>query len=243
MQPAVDDRQLSAPSGPWTDLALTVPIFVGYHLGVVFLPIRNAADVVTRELVNLADRSLGTYAALTLCIGGLYLAVLMLLGRGRALHWERFLSVIVEGVLYAVAMRLIANWVSSSLVLAPGGALAVSIAEQDAFSGTVMALGAGFYEELAFRVALFGVGGKLLLLTFPSMLPFSRIIKLLVWGLLSAAAFSAWHHLGAMGEPFELRVFVFRWVAGLVFTLIYALRGFAPVVWTHTLYDIWVLVL
>ena len=35
-------------SGPWTDLALTLPIFVAYHLGVVFLPVRNAA----RSLVN-----------------------------------------------------------------------------------------------------------------------------------------------------------------------------------------------
>ncbi len=243
MQDSTDDRKLSTPSGPLTDLALTLPIFLGYHLGVIFLPVRNAADVVTRELVNLADRSLTTYAALTLCIGGLYVAVLMLLGRGRALHWERFLSIAVEGVVYAIAMRLIANWVSSRLVLAQGGELAVSLADHDAFSGLVMALGAGFYEELAFRVGLYGVGGRLFTLTFPSLVPFSRLLKLLAWGLFSAAAFSAWHHLGAMGEPFDLRVFIFRMVAGLVFTLIYALRGFAPAVWTHALYDLWVLVL
>jgi hypothetical protein len=53
--------------------------------------------------------------------------------------------------------------------------------------------------------------------------------------------FSGWHYFGQFGEPFELRSFVFRWVCGLVFTLIYVFRGFAPVVWTHALYDIWVL--
>ena len=57
----------------------------------------------------------------------------------------------------------------------------------------------------------------------------------------AAAAFSAWHYVGPLGDPFELRSFVFRWVCGLVFTLIYVFRGFAPVVWTHALYDIWVL--
>ena len=31
-------------------------------------------------------------------------------------------------------------------------------------------------------------------------------------------------------------------VCGLVFTLIYVTRGFAPVVWTHVVYDLWVMV-
>ena len=49
--------------------------------------------------------------------------------------------------------------------------------------------------------------------------------------------------MGQFGDPFELGSFVFRLTCGLVFTLIYAFRGLAPVVWTHTLYDIWVLAL
>jgi len=32
-------------------------------------------------------------------------------------------------------------------------------------------------------------------------------------------------------------------VCGLAFTGIFVLRGFGPAVWTHALYDIWVLVL
>ena len=46
----------------------------------------------------------------------------------------------------------------------------------------------------------------------------------------------------AGGDDFALKVFVFRWVCGIVFTLVYAFRGFAPAVWTHALYHIWVLV-
>ena len=35
-----------APKGsdPWSDLALTLPIFIVYHLGVAFLPVKNAAE-------------------------------------------------------------------------------------------------------------------------------------------------------------------------------------------------------
>ena len=77
-------------SGPLTDLALTLPIFVGYHLGVIFLPVRNAADVVTRELQQLANNSLWAYLFLTLAIGAGYVTPLLLAGRGRHLQLNRF---------------------------------------------------------------------------------------------------------------------------------------------------------
>src|SRR3954471_733946 len=84
---------LARRSDPWTDLALTLPIFVVYHLGVIFLPVRNAADPVTSELRALAKHSLPTYAALTLAIGAIFVAVLWTLGRRQALEPRRFLLV------------------------------------------------------------------------------------------------------------------------------------------------------
>ena len=53
------DSVVKGGSGPWADLSLTLPVFLGYHLGVVFYPIRNAADVVTRELMADFYRALG----------------------------------------------------------------------------------------------------------------------------------------------------------------------------------------
>src|SRR5215208_1239923 len=105
-------------SGPWADLGLTLPIFVAYHLGVVFLPVRNAADVVTRELVALADNSVVAYSGLTLAIGAVYMGTLIVLGRGRSMRWERFALVAAEGVVYAIMMRLLAAWVVGRIFLA-----------------------------------------------------------------------------------------------------------------------------
>jgi hypothetical protein len=65
----------------------------------------------------------------------------------------------------------------------------------------------------------------------------------MAWALLCSLVFSGWHHVGEMADPFDLRIFLFRTVCGLVFTLIYTFRGFAPAVWTHALYDLWVLLL
>jgi hypothetical protein len=222
-------------SGPWIDLGLTLPIFVGYHLGVIVLPVRNAADLVTRELVALANNNFLLYGGLTLAIGAAYVILLMVLGRGHALRWERFGLIAAEGVLYAVAMRLIAGYVVGRVFLA--------MSMRDGFTGLVMSLGAGFYEEIAFRVLLFGMGLKLLQILFPISVPLHGLFVSMGWAVASAAAFSAWHYVGALSEPFAAKSFVFRWVCGLVFTAIYAFRGFAPAVWTHALYDIWVLVL
>jgi hypothetical protein len=220
-------------SDPWSDLALTLPIFIGYHLGVVFLPMRNAADVVTRELVALANNDLLKYGGLTLLLGVAFVGVLAMLGRGHTLKLERFVWVLAEGVAYAVVMRVVAGYVVGRLKLSLG----------DGASGFVMSLGAGFYEEIAFRVVLFGLGAKTLLLFAEPISSAKGTLITIAWAVIAAAVFSGWHHLGEFGEPFELRAFVFRWVCGLVFTAIYVFRGFAPVVWTHALYDIWVLVL
>lgn len=223
-------------SNAWTDLALTLPIFVLYHLGVVFLPVRNAADPVTSELKALANQSLPLYASLTVAIGGAFVLVLAILGRGKAFSPSRFLWIGAEGVVYAILMRVFGGWVVENVTLSAGDDAAMGLANGP-FGSVVMSLGAGFYEELMFRVALFGVGAwivKIMLGRGPT-----GVAVLAGWAIASSVAFSAWHHVGPLSDAFDTEVFVYRAACGLVLTAIYALRGFAPAVWTHTLYDLW----
>lgn len=224
-------------SDPWTDLALTLPIFVAYHLGVIFLPVRNAADPVTAELHTLAKHSMPAYAALTLAIGAAFVAVLWTAGRRQSLDPKRFALVGVEGALYACLMRLAGGFVVGSLRLAA----TAGASEGGVFASVVMALGAGFYEEVAFRVIIFGLGAALLRRLF-GLTGLKAFIVTAVWGLGEALVFSAWHYTGALGDKPDLSSFVFRAVCGLVLTAIFAFRGFAPAVWTHALYDVWVMV-
>lgn len=225
-------REDDGRSDPWTDLALTLPIFVAYHIGVAFLPIRNAADLVTSELQRLVDHSIGLYAGLTLGIGALFTLVLVLLGQGRAFQVHRFGIVVCEAVLYGTLLRWAGSYVVGSLPLGPGGG-------SETFTSVVMSLGAGFYEELTFRVALYGLGAWVLRLFLGEGVRGFAVS--LVWALVSAALFSGWHYVGPMADTFELRSFVYRATCGLVLTAIYVLRGFAPAVWTHALYDVWVM--
>jgi hypothetical protein len=146
-------------------------------------------------------------------------------------------------------MRLVAGYVVGSV-------FAGTIKDEGRFVGFIMSLGAGFYEELTFRVVLFGLGAKLLVWlvskqkvqltgtvpTKASAFSLRTLAVMLGWGVACAVVFSAVHYVGPMADSFQMASFVFRMVLGLALTLIFATRGFAAAVWTHALYDVWVLV-
>ncbi len=94
-------------------------------------------------------------------------------------------------------------------------------------------VGAGIYEEVLFRLLLFG-GLSWLLRTAGVTSPGTFVIAAAA----SAVAFSAAHHAGRQGEAFDGYVFCFRTLAGLYFTLLYQLRGFGITVGTHACYDV-----
>jgi hypothetical protein len=130
-------------------------------------------------------------------------------------------------------MRSAAAYAIGSLQLggAPGA---------NTFDGLVMSMGAGLYEEIAFRVGLFGLGTMAMRLFLGGIL---QLGATLVWAAIAAAVFAGWHYIGPLGDDWSLKTFVFRWVCGMVLTAIYKLRGFAPAVWTHALYDVWAILL
>jgi hypothetical protein len=226
---------------------LTLPIFLTYQIGVVFLRTRNAADLVTAHLLAASNGDRLTYLGLTAAIGLLLTGTLAALGRGESLRLGKVMQIAVEGAAYAIAMGAATSWIV-------GKVFAGSVrADQGPLAGLVMSLGAGFYEELAFRVILFGVGAKVLVWLFARerlhlvgetpALGLRSLAVMIAWGIACAAVFSGLHYVGPLGDSFDTRSFVARAVLGLMLTLVFSLRGFAAAVWTHALYDIWVLAL
>ena len=101
----------------------------------------------------------------------------------------------------------------------------------------MISLGAGLYEELLFRVVLVGAlaaGARRLLGLAPG--PAAALAVAL-----GALVFSAFHYVGAFGDPLALDSFTFRFVAGLFFSGLFVLRGFGITAWTHALYDVFIL--
>jgi hypothetical protein len=104
----------------------------------------------------------------------------------------------------------------------------------------VTGIGAGIYEELVFRLVLICV----LMLLFQDVLKLSHENAIILSVLISAALFSAHHHIDFfsgrpnMIDPFNWTTFIFRTIAGIYFAILYAIRGFGITSGTHAFYNI-----
>lgn len=109
----------------------------------------------------------------------------------------------------------------------------VFAAGMDALRPIVLGLGAGVYEEFAFRFLLVGMGGLLLNRMFEWSKPLCFGIMILV----SSILFSFVHHLGGSGDPMQFDIFLFRAVCGALLGVLFVTRGFGVAAWTHALYN------
>lgn len=100
-----------------------------------------------------------------------------------------------------------------------------------------IALGAGLFEELVFRGILCLGLHHLLRLALGAHRALAATIAVVV----SATIFSAYHHWGAGGEPWEAVRFTFRLHAGIVLGAIFLTRGLGIAAMTHAFYDVLVL--
>ena len=103
----------------------------------------------------------------------------------------------------------------------------------------VTGVGAGIYEELVFRLILICV----LMVLFQDLIGMSHQNAVVLSVLISAALFSAHHHVvwvdGRLGRaPFCWMEFGFRTIAGVYFAILFAIRGFGITAGTHAFYDI-----
>jgi membrane protease YdiL (CAAX protease family) len=104
----------------------------------------------------------------------------------------------------------------------------------------VTGIGAGIYEELVFRLILIIV----LMMLFQDVLRLGHKVSIILSILISAALFSAYHHIVYLGgqfvqsSPFNWPEFGFRTIAGIYFAVLFAIRGFGITAGAHAFYDI-----
>lgn len=231
-------NHLSGRVDPLTSAVLVFPLFVLYQVGIVTSTGQNGVDFTTRALVELCQRDLGTYL---MVLGGLvavYVAILVLLRQRETFTPRAFLPVLAESTFYALTMGTLILFVMQQFI-SVGPSLAVPALSTgkgfDPLEILVISAGAGLHEELIFRVI--GIGGLAWLLAGITGEQRAFVIALV----LSSVAFSLAHHVGPAGEPFAFAAFTYRLLAGVFFALVFHIRGFAVAVWTHFLYDVYVL--
>jgi hypothetical protein len=223
-------------------LLFVAPLFVLYEVGAAYLDrlertsLRNGADVLLRSL--LAAGGVRSTMAFT---GVLLLLSVVLIAVERRRHHVPlrpgiFVGMLAESLAYALIFGAVVGtatqWVLRGthlgLAAAAGPVSGLNVRE-----GVVLSLGAGVYEELVFRVLL--VGGLWGVLR--SSGAGRRAAGVFAAGL-AAIVFSAFHYVGPYGDPFTLSSFLFRFLAGLAFSVLFLTRGFGVTAWTHALYDV-----
>lgn len=227
---------------PINSLVLVAPLFVFYQIGILFTDgWKNGADFVTGSLLRLVGGNMLAYTAINLGILAVLMVVYARRQAQRTLEPRTWFGVVAESTVYAffmggmVSMLLVNVGISPTMTLVPAAA---GMADMGLFDTIVLSVGAGTYEELFFRLIMMGAMYAGLLKT-KKFAPWQAGLISIV---LSSLIFSAFHYPPLGMDPWELWSFAFRFVMGVLFAVLYLTRGFAVAVYTHAIYDIFVLV-
>lgn len=223
---------------PYTNVILVLPLFVAYQIGILATGgVRNGVDFMTDYLFALAGNDYGVYLAINFGIVLAFGIALVALRKSGDFEISVWPWVLAESSLYGALLGTAV--VTLMRQLGMGGLLATGAAGQlGTFDKFVLSIGAGFYEELVFRLLL--MGG--IYLALRRMAGVASWVAAVVGVLLSSLAFSGVHYIGSMADVFTLGSFLFRFFAGVLLAVIFYLRGFAVAVYTHAIYDIFVMV-
>jgi len=221
-------------------LLFVLPLLLIYELGVLIggSELNAAAELMKKPISWLQSHPTKLFGADAMLLLNSLLIVVALVAvwrasRRNALRLSPYLWMLTESGVYALLL--------GPLALAP-------ITGQFQFSGLtpngasfldalVVGAGAGLYEEAFFRLMILGTI-YFLAKELGNMRSFGAgMLALFV----SGALFSAAHFM--VGEMPDLGAFIFRLSAGMLLGLIYLTRGFGIAVWTHALFDMYVMTL
>lgn len=218
-------------------LIFLLPLMVAYELGSIFYLSGTAQGANTIGARNLLGLFFDAFGAASLHVPPIALTVVLLawhvlLKDGWRLRPGVLAGMMLESCVWAVPLLVF------SLVLAQGTpAAAFELAGLPTMSWQArltVALGAGIYEELVFRLMMITLAHLVLADVFrvPDRGAFVAA------SLVSAAAFALHHNVRSVDGSFDVPKFLFLAVAGLYFAGIFITRGFGLVVAVHALYDV-----
>jgi membrane protease YdiL (CAAX protease family) len=230
-------------------LLAMAPLFCAYEYGLredagLF---RSQSEQALFRILALAP---GLETLLRRCVLGLGLVgALVLCYRRRIALGPSLLRIFLEGVCGAIAlgpalaygMRFLGGFENEVAPVAADTSLPVA----------ARVFGAAAFEELLFRVALYGI---LFVLTRRVALFFGLRERISLWTaevvavLCTSLGFAAIHltscsgWIAPQGEPLDTGIFVWRFLAGLLLALLFRWRGPGVAAWSHGLFNLALLI-
>jgi len=220
---------------PLASLLFVAPLLAIYEAGIIMLgpqAVCNGADAWLRW--SLDRLGFGQYFLLPILTVGILLGWHHTTRRPWTVARGVFYGMTVESLLLACCLRWILHLQGTLLQVANGAPIAGPLDSAWRMIRTgVGFLGAGIYEELLFRLILLS-----LLLWGLRALGVPRPAAALGAVVASSLLFSAAHYIGAYGEPIHWFSFLFRFLAGVFFGVLFLYRGFGISVGAHAGYDV-----
>ena len=188
--------------------------------------IRNGADVFLRQLIMGYGKYSESFYGLILII--LFLAIMFfnrnVVKRGR-LKFTFLFYMLAESLLWSLGFLILMS-ISERITL--------SILERNIIPEQFyLAIGAGIWEELLFRVGAIGLCFSFL----AKFIGYSGLYSVLIAIIFSALLFSLFHYIGPFGDIFTYKSFYIRTWAGIFLGSLYLFRGLGITAYTHIFYD------
>ena len=214
----------------------TLPLFFLYEVNILFLSwddilvVRNGADFLMRNILESFD-IYGLYGLGLVFFLGLLVTYIFFIkeDRQQEVNVNFLFIMLAESMLWSVVLYFLL-FKFMVLLMNPVGK---TILQQ-----VTLAIGAGIYEEFLFRVLL--IAGLSSILGFVFM--WDKTFKNIIAVVLSGGIFSAFHFMGEYGDFFSMELFLIRFFAGLILGVLYMYRGFGITAYTHSIYDLIVLI-
>ena len=214
----------------------TLPLFFLYEVNILFLSwddilvVRNGADFLMRNILESFD-IYGLYGLGLVFFLGLLVTYIFFIkeNQQQEVNVNFLFIMLAESMLWSVVLYFLL-FKFMVLLMNPVGK---TILQQ-----VTLAIGAGIYEEFLFRVLL--IAGLSGILGFVFM--WDKTFKNIIAVVLSGGIFSAFHFMGEYGDFFSMELFLIRFFAGFILGVLYMYRGFGITAYTHSIYDLIVLI-
>ncbi len=248
--PRDDERYSNLCRRPLYILVFLAPLIALYEIG-SFLFFRGQGGEGSLQTIRahrLLNQFFDAFGAGAFYLPGVALVVVLLiwhmLRRDRwKVQWSALGMMLVESLAWAAPLLvfglMIGRALSEPASMAQAATPAAALAQAPWMERVTIAIGAGLYEELLFRL----VGITLLHLILVDLIRIKN-----GWGntlaiIGAALAFALYHDSSGATTAAQMGIFAFYFTSGLYFGAIFVSRGFGIVVAVHTIYDLLVLLL
>ncbi|MFH1422951.1 MAG: CPBP family intramembrane glutamic endopeptidase [Planctomycetota bacterium] len=219
---------------------LVLPLLIFYQIGILYISNRgiNGVDFLTIITWKLAGVK-GLFIV-NFVLNLMFLTGVIYLRNKQRFQTDYILPIIIESMVYALTMGILIIFVLRH-TLPMSSSTTIHIREP--IVKILICIGAGVHEELVFRLILM----SLIIWICVKPLQLSRAASIIIGILVSSAVFSLAHYyLGGEkyytdGEWMRQYRLIYRFLAGIIFAVIFKFRSFAVAVYTHTLYNFFVL--